>query len=288
MTLTGAARVAGIIGWPVAQAFSPRLHGFWLAEYGIDGALVPLAVKPEDFTIAVRGLMAAGFRGASVTIPHKEAAFALVHDCDLAAKAAGAVNLLIFRDSGRIEGRNTDATGLAESLREGLGADFVKAKVAVVLGAGGAARAAAVALHDLGAAEIRILNRGRGRADQLATALAPQLKPKLVVYDMAEWAKAAQGAALVIHTTSAGMKGAPSLDIDLAVLAKDAALCDIVYNPLETALVACARALGLRTVDGLGMLMHQGVPAFEAFFGVKPTVTPALRAYLEEALSVGK
>lgn len=288
MTLTGAARVAGIIGWPVAQAFSPRLHGFWLAEYGIDGALVPLAVKPEDFTLAVRGIMAAGFRGASVTIPHKEAAFALVHDCDLAAKAAGAVNLLIFHDSGRIEGRNTDATGLAESLREGLGADFVKAKVAVVLGAGGAARAAAVALHNLGAAEIRILNRGRGRADQLATALAPQLKPKLVVYDMAEWAKAAQGAALVIHTTSAGMKGAPSLDIDLAVLAKDAALCDIVYNPLETALVACARALGLRTVDGLGMLMHQGVPAFEAFFGVKPTVTPALRAYLEEALSVGK
>lgn len=288
MTLTGAARVAGIIGWPVAQAFSPRLHGFWLAEYGIDGALVPLAVKPEDFTLAVRGIMAAGFRGASVTIPHKEAAFALVHDCDLAAKAAGAVNLLIFRDSGRIEGRNTDATGLAESLREGLGADFVKAKVAVVLGAGGAARAAAVALHDLGAAEIRILNRGRGRADQLAAALAPQLRPKLVVYDMADWARAAKGAALVIHTTSAGMKGAPSLDIDLAVLAKDAALCDIVYNPLETSLVARARALGLRTVDGLGMLMHQGVPAFEAFFGVRPTVTPALRAYLEEALSVGK
>ena len=288
MKITGAARVAGSMGWPVAQAFSPRLHGFWLEQMGIDGALVPLAVKPEDFSVAVRGIMAAGFRGSSVTIPHKEAAFAICHDCDLAARAAGAVNLLVFHEDGRIEGRNTDATGLAESLREGLGTDFVRGKTAVLLGAGGAARAGAVALHDLGAAEIRILNRGRGRADQLAAALSPQLKPKLVVYDMADWAKAAQGAALVIHTTSAGMKGAPSLDIDLAALPPDAALCDIVYNPLETSLVARARALGLRTVDGLGMLMHQGVPAFEAFFGVRPAVTPALRTYLEEALSIGK
>ncbi len=152
------------------------------------------------------------------------------------------------------------------------------------MGAGGAARAAAVALHDLGAAEIRILNRGRGRADQLAAALSPQLAPKLVVFDMADWSQAAASAALVVHTTSAGMKGAPSLDIDLSVLPKGAALCDIVYNPLETSLIARARAQGLRTVDGLGMLMHQGVPAFEAFFGVRPAVTPALRAYLEEAL----
>ncbi|MEJ0027774.1 MAG: shikimate dehydrogenase [Rhizomicrobium sp.] len=284
MTITGAGRVAGIMGWPVAQAFSPRLHGFWLREMDIDGALVPLAVKPEDFSLAVRGIMAAGFRGASVTIPHKEAAFALCHDCDLAAKAAGAVNLLIFHEGGRIEGRNTDATGLTASLREDLGADCVRGKSAVLLGAGGAARAAAVALHDLGAAEIRILNRGRSRADQLAAALSPQLAPKLVVFDMADWPQAAAGVALVVHTTSAGMKGAPSLDIDLSVLPRDAALCDIVYNPLETSLIARARARGLRTADGLGMLMHQGVPAFEAFFGVRPAVTPALRAYLEEAL----
>ncbi|MEI9990472.1 MAG: shikimate dehydrogenase [Rhizomicrobium sp.] len=284
MTITGAAKLAGILGWPVAQALSPRLHGFWLQEMTIDGALVPLAVKPENFTFVLRGIMAAGFKGSSVTIPHKEAAFALAHDCDLAARAAGAVNLLIFHESGRIEGRNTDATGLAASLREDLGPDCVRGKMAVLLGAGGAARAAAVALHDLGAAEIRILNRGRGRADQLAAALSPQLTPKLVVYDMVDWSKAAQGAALVVHTTSAGMKGAPSLEIDLSVLPAGAALCDIVYNPLETSLIARARARGLRTVDGLGMLMHQGVPAFEAFFGVRPAVTPALRRYLEEAL----
>ncbi|HJW42790.1 MAG TPA: shikimate dehydrogenase [Rhizomicrobium sp.] len=288
MSLTGAARIAGIMGWPVAQAFSPRLHGLWLAELGIDGALVPLAVRPEDFSLVVRGMMAAGFKGSSVTTPHKEAAFALCHDCDLAAKAAGAANLLIFHDNGCIEGRNTDAPGLAAWLREALGADCVRGKATVLLGAGGAARAAAVALHDLGAAEIRILNRSRVRADQLAAALQSQLTPKLVVFDMADWAKAAQGAALAVHTTSAGMKGAPSLDIDLAALPTDAALCDIVYNPLETPLLARARALGLRTVDGLGMLMHQGVPAFEAFFGVAPEVTPALRKALEEALRGGK
>jgi shikimate dehydrogenase len=284
MSLTGAARIAGIMGWPVAQAFSPRLHGFWLNELGIDGALVPLAVKPEDFSAVVRGLMKAGFKGSSVTIPHKEAAFALCHETDLAARAAGAVNLLIFHDDGRIEGRNTDATGLAASLRENLGADVVRGRPAVVLGAGGAARAAIVALHDLGASEVRILNRTRSRADQVAAALAGQVKPRLVVCNDGDWPAAARDAALVIHTTSAGMKGAPSLDLDLGVLPKGAALCDIVYNPLETPLLHKARTAGLRTVDGLGMLMHQGVPAFTAFFGVAPTVTPALRAHLEEAL----
>ena len=284
MSLTGAARIAGIMGWPVAQAFSPRLHGFWLAELGIDGALVPLAVRPEDFSTVVSGLIKAGFKGSSVTIPHKEAAFAICHACDLAARAAGAVNQLIFHENGRIEGRNTDATGLAASLRETLGPDFVHGKAAVLLGAGGAARAAVVALHDLGAGEVRILNRTRGRAEQLAAALQGQVKPRLTVYDDKDWRRAATDAVLVIHTTSAGMKGAPSLDIDLGALPKGAAICDIVYNPLETPLLKRARELGLATVDGLGMLMHQGVPAFHAFFGVEPKVTPALRKHLEEAL----
>ncbi|MBS0470037.1 MAG: shikimate dehydrogenase [Proteobacteria bacterium] len=282
MSLTGAAKLAGIMGWPVSQAFSPRLHGYWLNEMGIDGALVPLPVKPEDFSIVLRGLMKASFKGCSVTIPHKEAAFAICHRSDLAARAAGAANLLIFHDDGSIEGRNTDATGLAESLREALGADGVRGKTVVLLGAGGAARAAVVALHMLGAAEIRILNRTRGRADQIANALSGQVSPKLSVTE--DWAASAKDAALVVHTTSAGMKGAPSLDLDLARLPKTATVCDIVYNPLETPLLARARALGLKTVDGLGMLMHQGVPAFEAFFGVAPIVTAGLRQHLEEGL----
>jgi shikimate dehydrogenase len=245
---------------------------------------VPLAVKPENFDIAVKGIQAAGFKGSSVTIPHKEAAFAISRDHDLAARAAGAVNLLIFHDDGRIEGRNTDATGLAASLREELGGDWVRGKPAVVLGAGGAARAAVVALHDLGAERIAILNRSLARAEQLAAALGPQVRPKLTAGSLDGWATAAVDAALAIHTTSAGMKGAPSLDIDLRALPGGAALCDIVYNPLETGLIAQARALGLRTVDGLGMLMHQGVPAFQAFFGTQPKVTAALRSYLEAAL----
>lgn len=286
MNLTGAAKIAGIVGWPVDQALSPRLHGFWLEAMGIDGALVPLPVKPEDFsTVVVRGLMRAGFRGVSVTIPHKEAAFAIAHDHDLAAHTAGAVNLLIFHDSGRIEGRNTDATGLAASLREELGTDGVRGKPVVILGAGGAARAAAVAAHDLGTSEVRLINRTRYRADQLAGHLSPHLTPTLVVHE--DWAQAASGAALVIHTTSAGMKGAHSLDLDLTKLPDNAALCDIVYNPLETPLLKRARDRGLKTIDGLGMLMHQAVPAFEAFFGATPRVTPALRAHLEEALRGG-
>jgi len=286
MNLSGTAKLAGIIGWPVAQAFSPRLHGYWLNEMGIDGALVPLPVRPEDFSIVIRGLMKAGFKGVSVTIPHKEAAFAICHETDLAARVAGAVNLLIFRDNGRIEGRNTDASGLAAALRENLDAGALKGKAVVILGAGGAARAAVVALHDIGAGEIRIVNRSRGRADQLAAALSPHVKPRLVVFD--DWSKAAQGAALVVHSTSAGMKGAPSLDIAFDALPKDAVICDIVYNPLETPLLKRARAAGYKTIDGLGMLMHQGVPAFEAFFGVTPKVTPSLRKNLEEALNSGR
>jgi shikimate dehydrogenase len=280
MSLTGAGRIAGIIGWPVAQALSPLLHGFWLAEHGIDGALVPLPVKPENFAVVVMALMKAGFRGASVTIPHKEAAFALAHDNDFAARSAGATNLMIFHDNGRIEGRNTDATGLSASLREELG--DLSGKPAVLLGAGGAARAAIVALQDCSVSEIRILNRTRSRADQLAAELAPHIRPKLIVKD--DWPVAAKNAALVVNTTSAGMKGAPPLDLPLDKLPGDAAVCDIVYNPLETPLLREARTRGLRTVDGLGMLMHQAVPAFDAFFGVTPKVTPALRRHLEGAL----
>jgi len=284
MRLSGAARLAGVIGWPVAQALSPRLHGYWLEELGIDGALVPLAVRAEDFSRVIDALMLAGFKGVSVTIPHKQAAFALCHDCDRAAQAAGAVNLLIFHDGGRIEGRNTDASGLAASLRESLGADALRGKTAVILGAGGAARAAVVGLDAMGTTTLHIVNRSRARADELAASLASQIRAKIVVFDRKDWSKAAKDAALVLNTTSAGMAHTPSLDIALDPLPKATVICDIVYNPLETELLKRARAARLTTLDGLGMLMHQGVPAFEAFFGATPKVSPALRRCLEEAL----
>jgi shikimate dehydrogenase len=286
MNLTGAARLAGIVGWPVAQSLSPRLHGYWLDELAIDGAYVPLAVRPEDFSTVVVGIRKAGFAGVNVTVPHKESAFALCHDCDSAARAAGAVNLLIFHGDGRIEGRNTDAPGLAGSLRAELGGDAVSGKPAVILGAGGAARAAVVALQEMGAGEIRIVNRSRGRADRLAHEVAP--KSNIAVFDSKDWPRAAAGVALVVQATSAGMKGAPSLEISLEPLPKSAVICDIVYNPLETPLLMRAKKAGFKTIDGFGMLMHQAVPAFAAFYGQEPKVTPGLRKALQEALSSGK
>ncbi len=288
MSASGAARLAGIVGWPVAHSLSPRLHGYWLNELGIDGIYVPLPVRPEDFSLVVRALMKTGFKGVNVTIPHKEAAFALCHDCDLAAQIAGAANLLIFHGDGRIEGRNSDAAGLAASLREHLGPDALRDKPVLVLGAGGAARAVVVALHDLGAGEIRIVNRSRSRVEQLAMALSPHVAPRIRIFAPTDWSQAAEGAVLAINATSLGMTGAPSLDLPLHVLPKDAWICDIVYNPLETEFLRRARSAGFRTIDGLGMLMHQGVPAFAAFYGGNAKVTPALRQDLEKALRRGK
>ena len=288
MTASGAAKLAGIVGWPVAQTYSPRLHGYWLNELAIDGLYVPLAVRPEDFSRVIRAVMRAGFKGVNVTIPHKEAAFALCHDCDLAARIAGAANLLLFHADGRIEGRNTDAAGFAGSVREHLGTEALRGKTIVVLGAGGAARAVAVALNDLGAGEIRIVNRNRARAEQFVAQLSPNVTPQIQIFAVADWAEAAKDTVLTVNATSAGMLGTPSLDLSLDGLPKDAWICDIVYNPLETELLKRARKSGLRTIDGLGMLMHQGVPAFAAFYGAEANVTPALRQYLEEALSRGK
>lgn len=283
MNLSGAAKLAGVLGWPVSQSLSPSLHGYWLNELGLDGTYVPLPVRPEDFSTVVTALIKAGFAGANVTLPHKEAAFAIAHECDQAARVSGAANLLIFHGNGRIEARNTDAAGLAAALKE-KGGDFVCGKAATILGAGGAARSAVLALNELGASEIRIVNRSRARAEQLAAALAPAVTPKIVVFDTDDWSLAARDVALVVHATSAGMKGAPSLDLSLDGLPQTAWMCDIVYNPLETGLLKRAKEAGLKTIDGLGMLMHQAIPAFEAFFGRTPKVTPALRRHLEGAL----
>ena len=276
--------LAGIIGWPVSQSLSPSLHGYWLNELGVDAAYIPLPVRPADFSTVVSALMKSGFKGVNVTLPHKEAAFAIAHDCDPAALICGAANLLIFHGNGRIEGRNSDIAGLTATLREHLGGQL-RGRAAAILGAGGAARAAVLALHELGATEVRIVNRSRARAEQLAAGLAQS--QKVLVFERSDWPLAAKGAALLVQTTSAGMNGAPSLDLDLDPLPKSAWICDIVYNPLETAFLKRAKQAGFKTIDGLGMLMHQAVPAFEAFFGTTPKVTPALRRHLEEALRGG-
>ena len=271
MILTGKAKLAGVIGWPVAHSRSPRLHGFWLERHGIDGAYLPLPVRPEDFAATIHGLRAAGFAGANVTIPHKQAAIALCDELGPAARRVGAVNTLVFRD-GRIHGSNTDGFGFIENLR----AHRVDpgAGPALVLGAGGAARAVAAALLDAGA-QVTIANRTGGRAEELAATL-----PGLRTIDWASRADALADAALLVNTTSLGMTGNHSLEISLARAAPGLAVADIVYAPLETPLLAAARAAGLRAVEGLGMLLHQARPGFAAWFGVAPTVDDALYRFV--------
>ncbi len=267
--LTGHARLAGVLGWPVSHSRSPRLHGHWLATHGIDGAYVPLPVHPDRFADAVRALADLGFRGANVTIPHKQAAFAVCDVVDATARRAGAVNTLVFRD-GRIEGSNTDGFGFLESVRAGAPGWQPAAGPAVLLGAGGAARAIAAALLDAGCPRVTLVNRSRGRAEELAR----DLSGAIAVADHPPLSKAT----LLVNTTSLGMQGQPALDIDLTPLSPTAVVADIVYVPLETPLLAAARARGLRAVDGLGMLLHQARPGFEAWFGHAPMVDDTLRA----------
>jgi shikimate dehydrogenase len=259
------ARVAGVIGWPVAHSRSPLLHGYWLEKHGIDGAYVPLPVRPEDFALAVRGLAAAGFAGANVTIPHKEAAFAVCDAVDESARRAGAVNTLVFAD-GRIEGRNTDGWGFVESLRAAGVAPA--AGPALLLGAGGAARAIAAALRAAGAA-VTLANRSPERAEALARDLG------LATLPWPNRAAALADHALLVNTTPLGMAGEAPVSLDAAPATL--AVADIVYVPLETPLLAAARAGGLVCVDGLGMLLHQARAGFAAWFGVMPEADAALR-----------
>lgn len=265
--LSGHARLAGVLGWPVSHSRSPRLHGYWLETLGIDGAYLPLPVHPDRFEAAVRGLVALGFQGANVTIPHKQAAFAVCDVVDATARRAGAVNTLIFRD-GRIEGSNTDGYGFLENVRSTVPGWQASAGTAVVLGAGGAARAIAAALLDAGCPRLVLVNRSRDKAEALARDLGGPV-------DVAE-APPLAGAALLVNTTSLGMQGHPPLDIDLAPLSAGAVVADIVYVPLETPLLAAARSRGLRAVGGLGMLLHQARPGFEAWFGVPSRVDDTL------------
>lgn len=272
---------AGIVGWPVTQSLSPVLHGYWLNEHGIDGEMLRLPASPEEFDAVIARARAEGFKGVNVTVPHKESAFALADRLDASAKVAGAANLLVFHE-GAIEGRNTDSYGLAQSLHENLGT--LAGESVVLLGAGGAARGAVLALESVGAAAIHILNRDAGRAATLAQSLTPHVNAQLFPGGLTDWPLVAGNVALVVNSTSAGMSGNPPLDLDLAALPVSAAVCDIVYKPLETQLLRDAKARGHQTIDGLGMLMHQAVPSFEAFFGVRPEVTQGLRDALVAVL----
>jgi shikimate dehydrogenase len=280
MILTAKAKIAGVMGWPVGHSRSPRLHGWWLEQYGIDGAYIPLAVPPDRVIDAIRALPALGLRGANVTVPHKEAALRACDRVDPVARRIGAVNTLVVAEDGTIEGRNTDAFGFMASLKADQPGWRAETGPAVVLGAGGASRAILVALTDAGVPEIRLLNRTPARAEQLAAELGGPIR----VMPWEEREAALSGAALLVNTTTQGMGGQPALDLHLERLPKSALVTDIVYTPLHTPLLTAAAARGNPIVDGLGMLLHQARPGFEAWFGRVPEVTPELRRFVLESL----
>jgi shikimate dehydrogenase len=273
MKITGAAKLAGVVGWPVAHSRSPVLHGYWLEQYGIDGAYVPLAIDPINLRRALQTMPMLGFAGCNLTIPHKEEGLRAVDDYDASAKRAGGVNTVVVLPNGHLMGSSTDGFGFLAALRAQLTGFNAANGPAVVLGAGGAARAIVAALLDEGATEVRLVNRTPERASKLAKELGGEVRG-------IKWEdrnQALTGAALLVNATSLGMEGQPALELSLEALPTDAIVNDIVYVPLETELLAAARARGNPCVDGLGMLLHQAQPGFEAWFGVKPEVTQGLR-----------
>lgn len=264
--------LAAVIGHPIGHSKSPRIHRHWLSEHGITGDYTALDVEPQDLEAALRALPRLGFQGANLTIPHKVAGLELADFVTPAAKAIGAANTLVF-DGDRILADNTDGYGFVENLLQGAPDWQPEAAPAAVLGAGGATRAVLHALLDRGVPEIRLLNRTESRA----AALADFFGAKVEVLPWDQRAEALGGAGLLVNATSLGMTGQPPLDLDLTDLPQSALVTDIVYSPLETPLLGNARAKGCAVVDGLGMLLHQAVPGFEAWFGPRPKVTPQLR-----------
>ncbi len=277
MRITGKTRLAGIMGWPISHSRSPTLHNFWIEEQGIDAVYVPMAVRPEQLERALRALPVLGFRGCNLTIPHKQRALEIVDRITPAARHMGAINTIVVAADGSLEGSNTDLYGFRENLRDLAPGWNPASGPAVVLGAGGAARAVVAALVEAGAAGIVLVNRTQANAERIARDLESPHCPIEVVPWQAR-GEALRDAALLVNTTSLGMTGEPTLEIDLAKLPRSAAVTDAVYVPLETTLLAAARARGNHVVDGLGMLLHQGRPGFEAWFGASVRVTRELRA----------
>jgi len=264
---------ACVIGWPIAHSRSPAIHRFWLNELGLAGDYVPMAVPPEEVTAFLQDFPNSGLVGGNVTVPHKEAAFAAVDGAEKAAVAIGAVNTL-WIDDGKLCGDNTDSEGFLANLDMSIENWDKSPGSAVVLGAGGAARAILHALIHRGSAPIHLVNRTSTRAEALAECFGDSVRP--AAWNAVE--RLLDGARILVNTTTLGMKGSPWPGLDLARLPDDAVVTDLVYVPLETPLLAAARARGLRAVDGLGMLLHQAAPGFERWFGRRPAVSAALRA----------
>jgi shikimate dehydrogenase len=266
---------ACVVGWPVAHSRSPLIHGYWLERYGIAGSYTRAPVQAEDAAGFLRDLAGQGYVGCNVTIPYKETAFKVADQRLPAAQAAGAANTLWY-EAGRLMADNTDGGGFVRNVRSAVPGFVLEGAVVSMLGAGGAARGIAYALLEAGVAEVRVFNRTRARAEALAKAFGPRIG----AFDWSARNAGSRSAALLINTTPLGMDRGDALDVDVDALGADCVVADIVYVPLETPLLAAARRRGLRAVDGLGMLLHQAVPGFERWFGVRPEVTDELRALI--------
>ena len=272
--------LAGVMGWPVMHSRSPMMHNYWFKTHNLAGTYLPLAVEPDGIGPALKALHALGFAGCNLTIPHKETAMAFMDEIDETAKRIGAISCVVVRKDGSLKGSNNDGYGYINSILEDVPEWKADAGPVVIMGAGGGARAVSLSLADRGAKDIRIINRSPERAQGLAREFGAPMTA--VAWD--DRHAALEDAAMVVNTTSQGMVGQSALDLSLAKLPRHALVSDIVYIPKETPLLKEARERGNKTVNGLGMLLHQGRPAFRDWFGIEPKVTPELRAMMEATI----
>jgi len=275
--------MAGVMGWPVMHSRSPMMHNYWMEQQGLAGTYVPLAIEPGKIGPALRAMHPLGFAGCNLTIPHKQDAMEIVDEVDEVAKKIGAISCVVVRDDGSLFGTNNDWLGFLGNLKEFHPDWRADAGPVTVIGAGGGSRAVCYALLDQGVTEIRLVNRTRERAEKLAEEFGGPIE----VHSWEERHDALDGVAMAVNVTSQGMQGETALDIQLDALPVDAIAADIIYIPLETPFLAAARARGNPTLNGVGMLLHQGPPAWKRWFGVEPQVTPDLRAEMEKSISGG-
>jgi shikimate dehydrogenase len=275
--------LAGVMGWPVMHSRSPMLHNHWFQQHALAGTYLPLAIAPAGLAAALRALQPLGFAGCNLTLPHKQTAMAIVDEVDTVAKRIGAISCVTVRPDGSLAGTNNDCFGFIHNLKQEQPRWRADAGPAVLLGAGGGARAVCYALMQEGAKEIRLVNRSLGRAQSLADEFGvPGVSLQALPWEQRH--DALDGAATVVNTTSQGMAGQGALDLRLDALPKTALAADIIYIPLETPFLAAARQRGNPTVNGLGMLLHQARPAWKLWFGLEPAVTSELRQMIERSL----
>ncbi len=273
--------LAGVMGWPVMHSRSPLLHNYWFKHHNLAGTYVPLAIRPADLGPALRALHPLGFAGCNLTLPHKQEALTIVDEVDTLAKSVGAISCVVVRPDGSLAGTNNDCYGFIHSIRQEQPGWRADSGPSVVIGGGGGARAVCYSLAQAGAREIRLVNRTFARAKTIVGDFGGPLK----VLPWEQRHEALYDAAMVVNTTSQGMAGQSPLDIELDKLPARALAVDIIYTPLETPFLASARKRGNPTVNGLGMLLHQGRPSWKAWFGIEPEVTAELRAAMEKSIT---